>query len=194
MSPADGGGAGILRLCDRRLRTGSATLVLTGSRSQRPARGRLPTFAQCVLHWTQGRSSAQPGSSRHCRGPLGPLCLCRHEHMHASQEIEQPSSPRASEAEQPSALDEALQPFLDVEAMQVEAWAQQHASSDSDAETCTQDSLPALFVCSGSWGSMHTPTAESLEQYNQQLRIWASSRSANSRHPVGHTWAPPALP
>ena len=49
----------------------------------------------------------------------------------------------------------------------MEEWAQQHASSDSGSEApAGQHQIEQLFVCSGPWGSMRSPTPESLAAYN----------------------------
>ena len=80
------------------------------------------------------------------------------------------SPPRTpSEPAEPASPQQNQVPFIDLEARQVEEWAQQHAASDSDAEGALEDTQPKLFVCSGPWGSMRTPTAESQQQYEEML-------------------------
>ena len=95
----------------------------------------------------------------------------RHEFMQASHTAAL-TADEASQANSPAALPDSparMQPLdftEDEEARQVEEWAQQHASSDSGSEApAEQHQVEQLFVCSGPWGSMHSPTPESLAAY-----------------------------
>ena len=59
----------------------------------------------------------------------------------------------------------------DPEAEAVEEYALMHSSSESEAETTALqvDTDTRTYVCSGPWGSMHVPTAESLQDYTLAL-------------------------
>ena len=85
--------------------------------------------------------------------------LTTDEAPHANSPSASPDSPKDA---QPLDLSD------DEEARQVEEWAQQHASSDSASEAPDEEQpqVEQLFVCSGPWGSMHSPTPESLAAYN----------------------------
>ncbi|CAE7453816.1 unnamed protein product, partial [Symbiodinium pilosum] len=97
----------------------------------------------------------------------------RHERMQASHNTEHAADEASQAPDSPAASPDSpvhmqLQAFSDdEEARQVEEWAQQHASSDSASEAPEeQPHVEQLFVCSGPWGSMHSPTPESLAAHN----------------------------
>ncbi|CAE7381066.1 unnamed protein product [Symbiodinium pilosum] len=99
----------------------------------------------------------------------------RHESIHATQELAD-SSPVSSPASTGPAVppeDPAIEldKASDPEAEAVEEYALLHGSSESEAEaTALHVDLDArTYVCSGPWGSMHVPTAESLQAYTLAL-------------------------
>ena len=92
------------------------------------------------------------------------LCL---RQMHEGRTDSSNSPPRTpSEQAEPVSPQQNQTTFIDLEAMQVVKNGPSNTHLHADALESTQ---PKLFVCSGPWGSMHTPTAESQQLYEEML-------------------------
>ena len=122
----------------------------------------------------------------------------RQEHMQASHGAEQapgedPQAPNSPPASPDSPVLLQLQASSDdEEARQVEEWAQQHASSDSASEAPEErHHLEQLFVCSGPWGSVRSPTPPKASPPTRQSK--ASRQFVSLRLHAAQSWAPPAL-
>ena len=150
-----------------------ATSLATGWRPQRSmARGSAPPIPEPPVSIATALPPEHLPASDIVSGPWSAFAS-RREHMQASRGTEQapgedPQAPNSPPASPDSPVLLQLQASSDdEEARQVEEWAQQHASSDSASEAPEQrHHLEQLFVCSGPWGSMHSPTPESLAAYN----------------------------
>ena len=83
-----------------------------------------------------------------------------------------PSRPLQTQSSScPQKIQPANSKASDPEAEAVEEYALMHSSSESEAETTALqvDTDTRTYVCSGPWGSMHVPTAESLQDYTLAL-------------------------
>ena len=152
-----------------------ALAAADGWRPQRSmARGGSAPVPEPPFTLSQAHPAEHLPASSLVEGPWR-IFTSRHESLHASHELRDPSpsSPQASPAS-PRSLDEganAPSKPSDPEAEAVEAYARLHSSSESEAEVTAQhiDQNTLTYVCSGPWGSMHVPTAESLEAYTLAL-------------------------
>ncbi|CAE7450655.1 unnamed protein product [Symbiodinium pilosum] len=156
-----------------RVQRAIATSLATGWRPQRSmSRGGAPPIPEPPVSIPAALPSEHLSAGDIVSGPWS-VFASRHERMQASHNTEHAADEASQAPDSPAASPDSpvhmqLQAFSDdEEARQVEEWAQQHASSDSASEAPEeQPHVEQLFVCSGPWGSMHSPTPESLAAHN----------------------------